>query len=138
MADIFDKLTKRILKSVDTIKYIPGGEYYEADRYITNPAFVPDCASKYIFVEGDNTIREMTQQEKDAEDYVAPPPPPTAEQKETTRLSNIRAEIEKTYPNLSGEMIDVWKTLAQEFPGNEKAQAYNTVILDAEAMYPKV
>lgn len=138
MADMFDKQEKRILKSVDTSKYIPGGKYYEADRYIRNPTFVPDCQSKYIFIEVNDTLREMTQIEKDAVDYVAPPPAPTAAQIEATRLANIRAEIEKTYPNLSGEIVDVWKTLAAEFPSNTTAQAYNTVILVAETKYPKV
>ena len=138
MADIFDKLTKRILKSVDTSKYIPNGEYYEADRYIINPAFVPDCASRYTFVDVDDTIREMTQQEKDAEDYVAPPPPPTAEEIEATRKINVQNEIKKTYPEHTDEFEEIRKILATEFPGNARAQAYNTTVEAAKAKYPKV
>lgn len=136
MADIFDKLTKRILKSVDTSKYVQWGEYYDADRYIINPAFVPDCVSKYIFVEGDDTLREMTQQEKDAEDYVAPPPPPTPEEIEESRLNKIQKEIEKTHPHISREMVDVWKALAEEITGNAIIDAHHAVILAAEALYP--
>ena len=98
MADIFDKHTKRILKSVDTSKYLPEGEYYEDDRYIIAPTFVPDCASKYTLVEADNTIREMTQQEKDAEDYVAPTVPPTLPEAKVVRQNKIKDEC-KNYIN---------------------------------------
>ena len=98
MSDIFDKLTKIILKSRDTNKYIQGGEYYEADRYIINPAFVPDCVSKYIFIEVDDTLREMTPQEKDAEDYVAPPTPPTLPDAKVMRQNAIKEEC-KNYIN---------------------------------------
>ncbi|MCK5431430.1 MAG: hypothetical protein KAJ03_01735 [Gammaproteobacteria bacterium] len=138
MADIFDKHTKRILKSVDTSEYLPNGKYYEADRYIIAPTFVPGCESKYIFVEADNTIREMTQLEKDAVDYVAPPHPPTAEEIEATRKQNVQTEIRKSYPEHTDEFEEIRKILATEFPGNARAQAYNTTVEAAKAKYPKV
>ena len=100
MADIFDKQKKRILTSVDTSKYIPLGEYYEAGRYIINPQFVPDCMSKYIFIEANDSLREMTQIEKDVVDYIAPPPepiPPTAEEVEKTRRKDIANGILEKY-----------------------------------------
>lgn len=100
MADMFDKQEKRILKSRDTSKYIPGGEYYEVDRYIKNPQFVPDCLSKYIFIEVDDTLREMTQIEKDAVDWVEPPPepiPPTVEEVEKSRKKDIADGILEKY-----------------------------------------
>lgn len=138
MADIFDKSTNKLLSSRDTSKYDVGGKYYDADRYIINPAFVPDCVSKYIFVGADDTIREMTQLEKDAEDYVAPPPPPTAEDIEVTRKQNEQIEIRKTYPELTDQFDEIRKILAAEFPGNVRAQAYNTTVELAKSMYPKV
>jgi len=64
MADIFDKTTKILLKSKNTPDYLEGGKLYEAGRFIINPAFVPDCESKYIIIEHDDTIREMTVDEK--------------------------------------------------------------------------
>ena len=129
MADVFDKETKRLLRSVNTPDF-------QTDQYIINPDFVPDCESKYIVVELDNTIREMTTDEKEVVDYVAPPPKPTSEQVEETRKSNIRAEIAKTY-SPSDETQIVRIALVQLLPDDIDVQEWNSVVEAAILMYPK-
>ena len=94
MSDVFDKETKRLLKSVNTPDF-------QTDRYIINPKYVPDCQPKYTVVKLDNTIREMTVEEKAVVDYVEPAPLPTAEElaekAAEERRQNIKREIALTY-----------------------------------------
>ena len=116
MANIFDKITKEYLISKNTPDYLEGGNSYELNRFIINPKFVPDCESKYIIIEPDNTIREMTEEEKAIIDYVAPLPEPiplTAEELEKERKFLIAKDISLEYP-LSDEIAKVWKVLSGE------------------------
>ncbi|MCK4529058.1 hypothetical protein KAW18_16965 [candidate division WOR-3 bacterium] len=61
MANILNKLTKQYLRSVNTPDFSP-------DEYLINPV-LPPCDQKFWVIEGD-TIREMTQPEKDAYLYL--------------------------------------------------------------------
>ena len=118
--------------SVDTTKFSPLS-YLD----ISNMT-LPDCADKYWKIVDDQVV-EMTAQEKADVDYIPPPPtpdPPTPEDIEETRLNNIQAEIEKTHPHISREMVDVWKALAEEITGNAIIDAHHNVIIAAEALYP--
>jgi len=137
VADIFDKDSKRILRSVNTPDYLEGGRWYVADRFIINPPFVPDCEPKYIVVEFDDTIREMTVDEKAVVDYVAPPPEPTPEQIEETRKANIREEIAITY-SLTDELQIIRKALAALLPDDVNVQAWNDAVVAAKLKYPEV
>jgi len=128
MADVFDKITKRLLRSVNTPDYL-------TEQYIINPPFVPDCEPKYIVVELDDAIREMTDEEKAVVDYVAPPPEPTPEQIEETRKANIREEIAITY-SLTDELQIIRKALATLLPNDVAVQAWNDVIVAAKLKYP--
>lgn len=129
MADVFDKTSKRLLKSVNTPDF-------QTDQYIINPKFIPDCEPKYIMVESDNTIREMTTEEKAIVDYVAPPPKPTPEQIEETRKSNIRAEIAKTY-SLTDELQIIRTALVRLLPDDVDVQVWDDIVVAAKAKYPK-
>lgn len=60
MANVLNKLTKQYLQSVNT------PDYPESD-WIINP-ILPNCDQKFWLIEGDS-IREMTQSEKDAYAY---------------------------------------------------------------------
>lgn len=61
MSNVLHKITKHYLISVNTPDY-PSSEY------LINP-ILPDCDKKFWVIEGD-TIREMTQEEKDAYLYL--------------------------------------------------------------------
>jgi len=116
MANIFNKLQKTYLISKNTPDYLEGGKYYELNKFIINPTFVPMCDSKYIVVEIDDTIREMTIEEKAVVDYVEPTPEPiplTAEELEKERKFLIAKDIALEYP-LSDEIAKVWKVLSGE------------------------
>jgi len=130
MADVFDKETKRLLRSVNTPDYM-------SDRYIINPPFVPDCDPKYIIVEDDNTIREMTDEEKAVVDYVAPPPEPTPEELEAQRDAKVVDEIAKTY-RLTDEIQTIRKKLTKLFPDDDEIIKWNDVVAAAKAKYPHV
>lgn len=134
MADVFDKETKKLLKSVNTPDYLN-------DRYIINPPFIPDCEPKYIVVEVDNTIREMTDLEKNVVDYVSPPPEPTAEeiaaQAEAERDTNIISEIDNVYSR-TDEIGIIRESLIKLLPYDADVAAWNNVVLEAKAKYPKV
>lgn len=57
MSNVLNKFTKQYLRSVNTPDYPPS-------EYLINPV-LPNCDQKFWVIEGD-TIREMTQPEKDA------------------------------------------------------------------------
>ncbi|MBU0598732.1 hypothetical protein KKF61_07170 [Patescibacteria group bacterium] len=84
MSNVFNRITKQYLKSVNT------PDYPKLD-WIINPAFIPDVDKKYIIVEGDD-IREMTLEEKAVVDYVAPIPEPTLAEVKIKRQNEIKAE----------------------------------------------
>lgn len=134
MADVFDKETNRILNSVNTPDYL-------TDKYIINPKFVPECEPKYIVVESDDTLREMTQLEKNEVDYVAPPPEPTAEelaaQAEAERNINIISEIDNVYSR-TDEIGIIRESIIKLLPYDADVVAWNNVVLEAKAKYPKV
>ena len=129
MSDQLHRTTMDIHISVDTTKF-PALSYLDISGMV-----LPDCADKYWKIV-DEKVVEMTVEEQAAVDYVAPPPTPTAEEIEETRLNNIQAEIEKTHPHISREMVDVWKALAEEITGNAIIDAHHDVIIAAEALYP--
>jgi len=60
MSNVLHKITKVYLQSVNTPNYPPS-------EYLINP-ILPLCEQKFWVIEGD-TIREMTQPEKDAYEY---------------------------------------------------------------------
>jgi len=60
MANVLNKLTKQYLRSVNTPDFSP-------DEWLINP-ILPNCDQKFWLIEGD-TIREMTNEEKDAYTY---------------------------------------------------------------------
>lgn len=130
MADVFDKDTKKLLKSVNTPDYM-------TDRYIISPSFVPNCESKYIVVESDNTIREMNTEEKATVDYVPPESEPTIEELDNIRDQNVRSEIAKTY-SMTDELGIIREILASLHPEDANVQAWNNVVLAAKAKYPIV
>lgn len=141
MADIFDKHTKRILKSVDTSKYITDGEYYEEGRYIINPQFVPQCASKYIFIEVGDTLREMTQIEKDAADWVEPPPepiPPTAEEVEKSRKRDIANGIAEKYTLADENALMRKLHTGESLLGDADIQDWLNWVATKKSEHPKV
>lgn len=61
MSNVLHKITKVYLKSVNTPDF-------STDEYLINP-ILPECDKKFWIIEGD-TIREMTQVEKDAHLYL--------------------------------------------------------------------
>jgi len=134
MANVYDKETKRLLKSVNTPDYM-------TDRYIINPSFVPGCEPKYIIIEADDTIREMTQAEMDVVDYVAPPPELTAEeldvQIEDERKFKVCEEIGKTY-DLTDELEIIREALVILLPDNESVSTWHKIVTDAKLKFPKV
>ena len=131
MADVFDKETKILFKSVNTPDYL-------TDRYIINPAFVPQCESKYIVVNLDNNIREMTAEEKAVVDYVEPIPEPTPEelsaQAEDYRDINVIKEISNTY-SLTDELQIIREALTVLMPENVDVINWNSVVLAAKEKY---
>lgn len=129
MADVFDKINKRLLKSVNTPDFM-------TEQYIINPKFVPDCESKYIVVEPDDTIREMTIKEKGVVDYVAPPPEPTPAQIEATRQSNIQTEINKTH-SFEKRMEIIQKALKGLLPEDTDIKGWDDAVIAAKVKYPK-
>lgn len=134
MADVFDKERKIILKSVNTPDFM-------TDRYIVNPSFIPVCESKYIVIDKDDSIREMTKDERAVVDYVAPPPEPTLEEIKdeaiAERKRNIKNDITNIYPDIADEIQIIRQALAKEFPDNTDIQEYNTSIETIIAKYPK-
>ena len=60
MSNVLNKHTKQYLRSVNTPDFSP-------DEWLINP-ILPNCDQKFWLIEGD-TIREMTQEEKDAYTY---------------------------------------------------------------------
>lgn len=132
MANVFNRKTKEYLIS----RHTPD---YPISEWIINPSFIPNCEKKYILVEGD-TIREMDLDEKAVVDYVAPVPEPTAEElvarAAEERRQNIIREIALTY-SLTDEIGIIREVLAEEFPNNVRAQAYNAAIESIIAKHPK-
>ena len=138
MANVFDKESKRLLKSENTPDFLEGGKSYEHNRFIINPKFVPDCESKYIIIEPDNAIREMTEEEKAIVNYIAPLPEPiplTAEELEKERKLLIAKDIALEYP-LSDEMSKVWKVLSGELTVESPEIAeYHTFVDNVKTKY---
>lgn len=133
MANVFDKETKRLLISVNTPDY-------HTDRFIINPV-LPDCEHKYIVIESDDTLREMTVEEKAIVDYIEPTPEPTQEeldvQEDEERKRNVRDDIGKTY-DLTDELGIIREALVILLPENESVTSWNQCVTDAKLKYPKV
>lgn len=133
MANVFNRKTMQYKKSVNTPDYL-------IKDWIINPTFIPDCEAKYMVVDND-TIREMTSEEKAVVDYVAPIPEPeplTTDELEKIRNANIADEIAIKY-SLPTEMALNWKIHTGELTieSPEIIEFRNTVDL-AKAKYPKV
>lgn len=132
MADVINRITKEYKKSVNTPDY-------SESEWIINPDFIPDCKLKYMVID-DNTIREMTIEEKTIVDYVEPIPEPkplTLEEIDKIRNTNIAVEIAIKYP-LPLEMALHWKIHTGELTmdSNEIIE-FRQVVTDAKLKYPK-
>jgi len=85
VANVLNRLTKEFRLSVNTPDY-------PADKWICNPV-MPGCKRKYLKIDGD-TVSEMTTEEKEQVDFVAPK---TDEQLESDRQDSVRSTVRKTY-----------------------------------------
>lgn len=85
VANVLNRLTKEFRLSVNTPDY-------PADKWIHNPV-MPDCKRKYLKIDGD-TVAEMTLEEKEQVDFVAPK---TDEQLEYERQVLSRSKVRETY-----------------------------------------
>lgn len=134
MADVINKNTMEIHRSVNT------PDFQEPEFMIINGKTFPLCEDKYWKIVGDE-ILEMSDEEKSVVDYIPPPPEQTAEQiaqqAAEVRRINIKTGIEKIYPFRSDELQEIRLILAEEFPNNERAQAYNAAIEAILSKYPK-
>lgn len=112
MANVFNIITMEFRKSVNTPDYNrPSGKQWDDGNWIINPVYVPDCERKYMVVKSDDTIREMTDEEKAVVDYIEPIIPPTEEELGRQRKDNIISEISLTY-SISDE-IELLRELEQ-------------------------
>lgn len=140
MGKVFNRITKQYKESVNTPDYKEGGINYDNGNWIINPSFIPDCEIKYIIIEND-TIREMTSEEKVIIDYVVPipePEPPTIEELEKIRDINIAIEIAIKYP-LPAEMALHWKIHTNELTmESPEIVKFREIVTAAKEKYPKV
>lgn len=133
MADVINRETKRIYRSVNT------PDYPEPEFMVINCKILPSCEEKYWKIVDDKIV-EMSTKEKAVVDYVAPPPEPTVEElalhAANERRQNIKIEIEKTYL-LTDEIGIIREALVKMLPDDVDVQAWNDVVVAAKAKYPK-
>lgn len=133
MADVINRETKRIYRSVNT------PDYPEPEFMIINGKTLPTCEIKYWKIVDDEIV-EMSSEEKAVVDYVQPPPEPTVEelylQAANERRQNIKIEIEKTH-SLTDEIGIIREALVKMLPDNMDILKWNDVVVAAKAKYPK-